>query len=202
MTKRKPQKKRKTKKPALTKAEKIAKQEKAAAKKLIDPTTLEEVAGSNKDHMELLLFLASYHKHNRNATQAYKYLHPNCNLNSCRVLGSRMRAKLAKVNISMLLETHDLGLETLFEKLKEGLNASEVEVISSEVKGKGKKQKVVQKEIERPNHSIRKVYFDSLKEMHGFGGEKEQVGQNMNVQINNANQIENISDDELDDLVS
>jgi len=147
-----------------------------------DISVLEEALGGDK---ELILFFLSYLKHDRNASQAYKYLHPGCTDDSCRVLGSR---QLAKVNINIILESYDLGIDTYIKKIKEGLEASEIEIINARIKkgkkGKnGKKDTIIYQEIKRPNHAVQDKYHTKLGELLGINGSAPTT--NVAVQVNN-----------------
>lgn len=149
-------------------------------KKALDATgikPLEEALGGNK---ELVLFFLAWLKHDRNATKAYKFLHPTCTDASCNVLGSR---QLSKVSIQVILDSYGLGIDTYIEKLKKGLEANEVEFKSITI-GKGKKAKVKIQEIVRPNHSVQSEYHSKLGKLLGLEGKKDE-GTTVAVQVNN-----------------
>ena len=75
----------------------------------------------------------------RNATRAYKTLHPNVSDDSARVLGSK---KLAKVNKSAILSAYGLTYETYFEKLKEGLEAEKRNQFTGELEADHKTRRI------------------------------------------------------------
>lgn len=153
-------------------------QKKVALAKDFHDEILENEFGGDKN---LYLFFVAYLKHNRNATRAYKFLNPKCTLRSCSVLGAR---QLAKVNISLILDSMGLGVEVYLQKLLDGLNASQVEIVSTKVTGKGKKQKIVHEEFKRPDHAIQKEYHSKLGKLLGLESEKgEPVS--VAVQVNN-----------------
>ena len=162
-----------------------------------DIAVLEQALGGDK---ELVLFFLAWLKHNRNATKAYKELHPDCTEKSCGVLGSRM---LGKVSIPVILDSYGLGMDTYFEKLKDGLNAVNIElvkVVTEKKDKKGKKKKEIKYEkVETPNYSVQSQYHERLGKILGVEGNNTNVA----VQVNtNTNIIDNISDDELEDLIS
>ena len=137
---------------------------------------LEQSLGGDK---ELVLFFLAWLKFDRNATQAYKYLHPNCTEISCRVLGSR---QLSKVNIQVIMDSYGLGIDRYLKKLNDGLEANDSEEKIYSV-GKGKNKKYVTKTITRPNHSVQKAYHDKLGEILKVEGSKDTT--NVAVQVNN-----------------
>lgn len=142
-----------------------------------DVGILEEALGGDK---ELVLFFLSYLKHDRNATQAYKFLHPNVDDRVAATLGSR---KLRKVDIHMILDSYGLGIDTYIQKIKDGLNANEVELKSVTI-GKGKKSETIYKEITRPNHAVQKSYHETLGKLLGLEVKKDE-GATIAVQVNN-----------------
>lgn len=137
---------------------------------------LEEALGGDR---ELVLFFLSYLKNNRNATKAYKELHPNCTLKSCGVLGAR---KLAKVSFNVILESYGLGIDTYLENLRNGLNATKFEYV---VVGKYKngRTRTVTKVI--PDYDRRDRYYEDLGEILGI----KKQGSTVAVQVNNVNNI-------------
>lgn len=66
------------------------------------------------------LFVAAWFECGFNATKAYQKLHPEVVYGSARVMGSR---QLTKVNISKLLQDHELNLDTYLRALRDGLEA-------------------------------------------------------------------------------
>ena len=141
-----------------------------------DITLLEEALGGDR---ELVLFYLSWLKNNRNATKAYKELHPNCKIKSCGVLGAR---QLAKVSISVILDSYGLGVDTYLENLKNGLTATKTEYI---VVGKYKngRTRTVAKQI--PDTDRRDRYYEDLGEILGIKKRASTVA----VQVNNVNNI-------------
>lgn len=148
-----------------------------------DVVVLEEVFDGDK---EMVLFFLAYLKHDRNATQAYKFLHPNCTDHSCRVLGSR---QLAKVSIQTILDSYGLGIETYIKKIKEGIDATNVEHIRMTTETKGKKGQTVKKTsyttVETPNYAVQKSYHESLGKLLGIEGKKDDSPPNVSIQVNN-----------------
>jgi hypothetical protein len=141
---------------------------------------MEQECGGDK---ELALFAATYIKNELNASKTYKILHKKCSDDSCRVLGSRMVAKLAKVNINLLLGITNCGEDLYIQKIKDGLGASDVE-LKAITTGKGKKKKITLKEIIKPNHSVQIEYHNKLGKLLGFEG-KENNANSVAVQVNN-----------------
>lgn len=189
MQKKKPKIKKKITKKTIVKKSVIPKKKKAPlpAVKPSKPVTistkdvsvLEHALGEDK---ELILFFLAYLKFDRNRSKAYKFLHPTCSDDSCRVLGSRM---LTKVNIQMILDSYGLGVDTYIKKLKDGLEAKNIEYINARVeKVNGKKSKVVYQKIETPNLQIQKSYHETLGKLLGIEG-KDNGSPSVAVQVNN-----------------
>jgi hypothetical protein len=155
---------------------------------LADVDVLHEALGGDK---ELTLFFMAWISCGRNATRAYKKLHPEVTDGSARVLGSKL---LTKINIPVILESYDLGFDTYFQQLKSGLNATKhVEGLKVE---KGKIKKVL---MEIPDHKTRDKYHTKLGKLL----EIEKEAQTNVIQVNqNNNSIDNIQDDELDAFIS
>ena len=144
-----------------------------------DVSVLEDAFDGDK---EMVLFFLAYLKYDRNASKAYKFLHPDCTDQSCRVMGSR---QLTKVNISMILDSYGLGIETYIKKINDGLNATNVQYVHLRLKKeKGKKEKIIYDKIETPNHQVQKSYHESLGKLLGIEGKKED-GPTVSVQVNN-----------------
>jgi len=144
--------------------------------KKTDIELLEESLGGD---IELVLFFLCWMKHNRNATKAYKELHPKCKIKSCSVLGARM---LAKVSIDVILNSYGLGVDVYLENLKNGLNATKTEHI---IVGKYKngRTRTVAKQI--PDNDRRDKYFETLGEILGIKRQTTSVA----VQVNNVNNV-------------
>jgi len=155
-----------------------------------DISALEETLGDR----ELVLFFLSYLKHDRNASRAYKYLHPECTDQSCRVLGSR---QLAKVNIQVIMDSYGLGVEKYLSQLKSGIDASTKREVCTGADDFGP----VYSTIEEPDHKTRRHYHQALGELLGIEG-KPGVAIQVNNNNTNTNIIDNLQDDELDDLIS
>lgn len=159
---------------------------------------------SNLEHAldgdrELVLFFLMYLKKERNATKAYQELHPGVSYESARVLGAR---KLAKVNISVILESYGLGVDTYLERIKEGLEATVCETVTVKKKQrKGQPTEYEYKEVKHPNWEVRNTYHDKLGRLLGYEGQPNQNNQQVNVQVN-QNSVESLSDDVLDSLLS
>lgn len=156
-----------------------------------DISVLESVFEGDK---EMVLFFLAWIKHGRNATQAYKELHPNVSDQVASVLGSR---KLGKVSIEMVLDSYGIGVTDYFNQLKDGLNAMK-QMEGMAISTNGEIAKAI---TEVPDHRTRRVYHKALGEILKIERNENNVV-NVANQINNANSINNIQDDELDDLVA
>lgn len=141
--------------------------------KKTDIAILEEALGDK----ELVLFFLTWLKHNRNATKAYKELHPNVSEKVASVLGSRL---LAKVSIDVILDSYGIGKDTYFKKLKDGLEANKIRI---EIVGKDKKGRNKYTRITEPDHSVQERYHSKLGELLGLQGPVAQT--NVAVQVNN-----------------
>ncbi len=145
-----------------------------------DITVLEEALGGDK---ELVLFFLSYLKHDRNATKAYQYLHPNVDDHVAAVLGSR---KLRKVDIGIILESYGLGPDAYIKKIKEGMEATETSQINLRLKDDaGKTEKIIYEEIHKPNHEVQKHYHEKLGKLLGLEGKNNEGATTVAVQVNN-----------------
>ncbi|MFA5993351.1 MAG: hypothetical protein WC823_00155 [Parcubacteria group bacterium] len=154
-----------------------------------DKVSVQDVAFLEKafeGDKEMTLFFLAYLKHDRNASKAYKFLHPGCTDHSSRVLGSR---QLAKVSISMILDSYGLGVETYIKKIKEGLEAANYEKVSvgtvDKLKNGKIKKETIYKIVESPNHQVQKAYHESLGKLLGIEGKKDDTAPNISVQVNN-----------------
>lgn len=103
---------------------------------------------------ELPLFFSEWLRNGRNASLAYKTLHPDVSDASARVLGSR---KLAKVNIVGILSAFGLTYEIYFQKLKEGLEAKQQNEVTGEF---------------QVDHKTRRIYLKLLGELLGIEQKK------------------------------
>lgn len=148
-----------------------------------DVAVLEQAFEGNK---EITLFFLAYIKYDRNASKAYKFLHPNCTDASCAVLGHR---QLRKVNTDMLLDSYGLGIDTYIKKIKEGLEATNYEKVSVGVTAKTKngktKKETIYKIVESPNYQVQKAYHESLGKLLGIEGKKDEGNTTVAVQVNN-----------------
>jgi len=80
----------------------------------------EELIECFNKNQKQAVFFATWLKSGLNATKAYQSLHPTTSSGSARVLGSRM---LRKVDISTILASYELSIETYMSKLVDGLGA-------------------------------------------------------------------------------
>jgi hypothetical protein len=154
----------------------------------------------DKDEKQVSFYIA-WIKHEGNSTKAYQELHPSVNDKVASVLGSRRLAKVReKVGINMLLCDFGLGIDLYMQKIKEGLNATNIDIIDIKVKDPNSKEsKLVYEKVETPNHAVQKAYHDKLGKLLGI----EDNTPNVAVQVNtNTNIIDNINDDDLNDLIS
>lgn len=101
-----------------------------------------------KQGKEDTLFFAAWLKHGRNATKAYKELHPNVTDGSARVLGAR---QLTNIDIPDVLAAYDLSIDRYLAQLDEGLSAVTVEGSRTV-----------------PDHRTRAVYHERLGKMLGL----------------------------------
>ena len=114
--------------------------------KEIEIKSLEKAFDGNLD---LVLFFVSWVKNGRNATKAYKELNPHVDIASAQVLGSR---QLAKIDRFAVMESYGLGLETYFQQIKEGHQATKWNDFTGE---------------REPDHATRKGYNDKLGKLLG-----------------------------------
>jgi hypothetical protein len=142
-------------------------------KQATDITGFEDAIGDKT----LALFFMEWLKNGQNATKAYLTLHPSVDYHSARVLGSR---QLAKVNISVILNAHNLGIETYIRQLKEGLSAKMLASSSKAV----------------PDHKTRRLYHKALGELLGFEGKETKINFQNN-QYNFANLGRDIERDRI-----
>jgi hypothetical protein len=139
--------------------------------KMLDVSKLEEALGGDTD---LVLFFLTWLKHNRNATKAYQELHPEADYGSARTLGSRV---LAKVDKKAVLDAYDLGNESYFQQLYEGLHAERRDQFSGEM---------------YPDHKTREPYHTKLGKLLDIEKEKpsDTVIPIINIQINENGVVE------------
>jgi hypothetical protein len=86
-------------------------------KKLPTVNDLEKILGS-KEHV---LFFLTWLRNDRNATAAYKELHPECAESTAQVNGSRM---LSKIPLKLVAEAYGLGQEKYFSVLRNAMDAT------------------------------------------------------------------------------
>ena len=141
------------------KPKRTTKVKKAAVKQ----TALQNLNGSYsqlKDLMggddEVTLFFIEWVSNGRNAAKAYRAIKPDVTAQSAKVMGSRM---LSRVNLSLVLDSYGLGVDTYFKKLKEGLSATRLF---------GKNA------IIHADYNARRSYHEVLGTMHGLENKKEQ----------------------------
>lgn len=77
---------------------------------------LEEICGTK----EKTLFFLAWLKHGRNATEAYKELHPKVTDRSASVLGSK---ELGNIDFKLISEAYGLDTSKYFEVLKGAMDA-------------------------------------------------------------------------------
>ena len=147
---------------------------------------LVEATGGDPD---VAAFFLSWLKNGKNATRAYLELHPGVKPESAQTCGCRM---LSRVKVSAILESYNLGIDAYMRQLMEGIEAKKEIVIGS---GEDSSLEYV------PDHRTRRHYHKALGEMLKLEGVAPvvQVNNQNNLQQNN---IENLSEEELDLLVN
>lgn len=125
----------------------------------ISPEILLRACG---DDIETVRFFVEWLKTGRNATDAYRNLHPDANDHSCRILGSRA---LAKVDKTLLLQAYGLNAQKYIEKLNEGLEAYKINEFTGDI---------------APDFRARKAYHDKLGQLLKW--ESKNVEGNINIQ--------------------
>jgi len=150
---------------------------------------------------KLVSFYISWVKHEGNSTKAYKELHPSVSDQVASVLGARRLAKVReRGGTGMLLCDFGLGIEIYLKKIRDGLNATNIDVINLRV-GRGEDAKIIYEKVETPNHAVQKAYHDKLGKLLGLEDNSPGVAVQVN-NTNNTNLIDNINDDDLDKLIS
>lgn len=129
-------------------------------KELVDLSKLEEALGGDR---ELVLFFLAWIKHGRNATEAYLELNPHVTRTSAAVLGGK---KLKNIDIHLIAESYDLGTDTYFKTLQEGLKATHFETMAIRKDGA---DTVFEKE-EKPDYHARRKYHEALGKLLGVEG--------------------------------
>ena len=135
---------------------------------------LEEILGTK----ERVLFYLAWLKHNRNATRAYKELHPKANDHSARVLGSKT---LAGIDIKTVAAAYNLNHERYMEMIDRGLEATKP--VSALITSKDADSKDMDF-IEVPDHQTQLKYHDKLGKI--IGVETNQPTQQINIGIQNV----------------
>lgn len=140
------------------------------SKKLTKPTVndLEEMLGSK----ERVLFYLTWLKHDRNATEAYRELHPDAALTTCQVNGSKM---LSNIPMQAIATAYGLGNEKYFDVLKNAMDADKWNDFT------GEREK---------DYKTIKPYHDKLGKLLGL-----EVDDKPNVQVNIANIIKKEKDE-------
>lgn len=114
----------------------------------LNPPSLESLIQDNYGDPEIIQFFDEWLKNGRNATAAYKAIHPNVTDESARVLGCR---KLTKVNKIAIFSSYGLDVTTYMDQLKEGLNAT-----------------LIENGQELPDLKTRRIYHLVLGKVFGF----------------------------------
>lgn len=117
-------------------------------------TELREMMGGDDD---ATLFFIEWVTNGRNAKKAYKAIKPDVTDQSAKTLGARM---LTRVDLSLVLDSYGIGVDTYMRKLKEGLEATRLYGKSA---------------IEHPDYKARRAYHEVLGEMLGLENKKEQA---------------------------
>lgn len=112
---------------------------------------------------ELALFFAAWLENDRNATRAYKQLHPTAQDSSCRVLGSKV---LAKIDKSVIYEAYNLNPDRYLTKIDKGLDAQKRDQYTGE---------------EKDDHITQISYHDKLGNLLEIEGKD---GRGISVQVN------------------
>jgi hypothetical protein len=135
--------------------------------------------------IDLAVFFSRWIEHGRDASAAYRSIHPNVTKGSSQVLGCRM---LSRVNPSAILDSYGLGIDAYIDQLKEGLHASKTISI-----GSGEDVDY----IDVPDHKTRRHYHRALGELHKLEGQSQPIVVNQN-NLQQNNNIESLPDDDLD----
>lgn len=117
------------------------------AKKQTIENAIVEACNGDKD---LAIFFTEWLKCGRNATKAYKILHPDVTMESAAVLGSNL---LRKIKIEPFLATYNLGVDRYFTQLDEALKADKWNDFTGE---------------REPDHKTRLPYHNKLGNLLGI----------------------------------
>jgi len=150
----------------------------------LERSAIIEATGGDPD---VAMFFLAWLKNGKNSTKAYMELHPGVKVESAQACGCRM---LSKVKVSAVLESYNLGLDAYMQQLRDGLEAKREVVL-------GAGEDAVLEYL--PDHRTRRHYHKALGELLKLEGAAPVVQvNNQNLQQNN---IENISDEDLDALL-
>lgn len=152
----------------------------------LERSAIIEATGGDPD---VAMFFLSWLKNGKNSKKAYLELHPDVTESSAGVLGCRM---LNKVNVSAILESYGIGVDTYLQQLKAGIEANQNVVI-------GSGEDAIFESV--PDHRTRRHYHKALGEMLKLEGAAPvvQVNNQNNLQQNN---IESLADEDLDLLIN
>lgn len=127
---------------------------------------MKELEAAFDGNLDLVLFFLSWVKNSRNATKAYLELNPHVDPASAAVLGCRL---LKKVKVEAVLQAYDLGPETYYQQLKEGLQASKWNDFTGE---------------READHKTRQSYHDKLGKLLEIEEQPAIVATQHNTQFN------------------
>ena len=116
--------------------------------------------------MELAQFLNEWLNNGKNATEAYKKVHPNVKHESASVLGSKL---LGKISPAVIMREFGLTENLYFDQLYAGVNATKWNDFTGE---------------READHKTRKDYHDKMGKLLGIE-KNEQQSPTVAVQINN-----------------
>lgn len=166
MTKAKPKPKEETKKVTRPK-KKPAKKKKGKthtlAEQIVDAGLVLDACG---DDEEVAQFFLVWLQNGRDASKAYKALHPKVTHGSSKTLGARM---LARVDRRAVAEAYGIGYDEYFKQLKEGMTAT-------------KKISINFKTFTVEDHKTRRAYHEAAGKILGI--EQDQKGGTTAVQVN------------------
>lgn len=115
---------------------------------------IKELEEAFDNDLDLVLFFLSWVKNGRNAQKAYQEINPDVTFASAGVLGSRM---LKKVRVDAVLETYGIGIESYFNQIAEGHQATKWNDFTGE---------------READHKVRKDYNDKIGKLLGIEQEK------------------------------
>lgn len=145
----------------------------AVVPKVTDIKGINDIIGDIK----LTMFFLEWLKTGRNATQAYRNLHPTADDHSCRVLGS---TTLAKISIPLVLDAMGLGVDKYMSQLTDGLMAEKKAVLRKYDRKTG--ALLQELDLSGPDHKVRRLYHEPLGRMLNLEKDK-----NIGVQLNQIN---------------